>query len=265
MVMQVVRSLALMGFALLCLAGCVGNRYEEAYVPRPSVLAERFAKGAPGPVILRPVTTEEGVLEALESGYVPLGNSTFTGDHCPWACAVDFAEKIGADLVLIDERHKGVEARTSILYLPSYQYSYSYGTVHSTAYGAIYAPSYTAYGVGSSYGTYSGNTLSTTYNAVPVQRVVNVYDQTAMFLRKGDFGDFYGAILRQSPRLPDEAPDAEIPVRVFAVLKGSQARKDGLSRGQRVLSINGKAIRTRADFTPFAEAPERIRSVEVAP
>lgn len=250
------RCLPLLGLALLCLTGCVVNRYKETYVPSASVLAETFVKGEPGAVAIRPVKTESEVLDAIEEGYIPLGNSSFTDTHCPWACAITMAEEIGADLVLIDEAPKGTEVRTSVLYLPSYHHSYSYGTTSATSYGA--------YGAHTTYGSYSGSTTSTSYHAMPVQYVVEIYEQTAMFLRKGTWGDFYGAILQQSPRLPDEADDTEAPVRVFAVLKGSRAQKEGLTRNQRVVAINGKPIRTRADFAPFAEAPMSINSVEVA-
>ena len=92
---------------------------------------------------------------------------------------------------------------------------------------------------------------------------MEIYDQSAMFLRKGDFEGFYGAVLYVPRLLPDEEPDAEIPVTILAVLQGSQAQKDGFKRGQRVKAVNGKHITTRATIEPFVQDPRSIRSVEV--
>lgn len=257
MSLYVLRCFLLLGLVSLCLTGCLTNRYKETYVPNASVLADTFVKGESGAVAVRPVKMEDDVLDAIEEGYIPLGNSSFTDIHCPWVCAIDMAEEIGADLVLIEEKHKGKEQRMSVLYLPSYQHSYTYGRLHTTTYNG--------YGAMTTHGAYSGNTVSTTYQAYPVQTTVDIYEQSAMFLRKGTFGAFYGAILQQAPKLPDELPGAEVPVRVFAVLRGSPAQKDGLVRGQRVASINGTPIRTREDFAPFAASPLAIRKVEVLP
>lgn len=250
-------TLLLSCFTIICLSGCLTNHYRESYEEHNSSLLSCFAKDkSTSSIVIRPVTTEDNVLDAIEAGYIPIGASTFSNTHCPWVCAVDVAEEVGADLVLIDEQYKSTETRTSVLYLPSYHHAYTSGTVHF---------SNRAYGNYPAYGTYHGNTFTTSYTSVPVQTAVSVYEQSALFLRKGSFGAFYGAILQQAPQLPDENENAEIPVRVFAVLKGSQAESDGLVRGQRVVSINGKPIRTRQDFSPFANAPMTIRSVETRP
>ncbi len=228
-------------------AGCLTNAYEEHYVAQPSELVEHFVRGRPGTVQVRPAITEEGVIAALEEGYVPLGSSAFVGVHCPWVCAVDVAEDEGADLVLIDEVPKGTGKRTSVVFLPSTQLGYSVGGYRGRRHS----------GAGVSAGI-SGGIASQT-----VASDVALYEQTALFLRKGDYAGFYGALLYIPPRLPDEPVDAEAPVTVLAVLKGSPAARDGIRRGQRVLAVNGTRLTTRSTFAPYERNPRAIRSLEV--
>lgn len=244
-------------FVPLLSAGCLNNRYAKNYVPENNALARQFVRGKPGPVKIIPVTQEDEIVSAMEAGYIPIGTtSTFTSEHCPWVCAIQHAEKVGADLVLIDEVSKGKEERMSIIYLPSMSYSYTSGSAYANAYAPYGGSAY-------AYGNYRSTTTTTTYNAVPVQTYVSVYEQTAMFMRKGDFEGFYGAVLYCPPPLPDEAADKEIAVTVLAVLEGSAAKKDGLKRGQRVSAVNGKPIKTRADFAYFEDNPQAIRSVTI--
>lgn len=239
------------GFLCLLLSGCVTNYYDKHYHAKDVNWAKKFIKGEPKDVEIRPVTTEDGVVSALEAGYIPIGTSVFVNRHCPWFCAIKKAEDVGADLVLIDEVLKGKETRTSVIFLPSYQYSYSQGSVNVNTRG------YT------SYGTYNGTTTTTSVSAVPVDRDVLIFEQSALFLRKGDFSEFYGAILFQPKRLPDEAHNAIVPVTVMAVLKGSQAEKDGIKRGDRVTRINGQVIHTRQDYKSFQGNPCLIQNIEV--
>ena len=242
----------LVGLFCLLLSGCVTNYYDKHYHAKDINWAKKFIQGEPKDVEIRPVTTEDGVVSALEAGYIPVGTSTFVDRHCPWFCAIKKAEDVGADLVLIDEVLKSKEKRTSVIFLPSYQYSYSQGTVNVNSMG------------NTTYGSYSGTTTTTSVSAVPVNRDVMIFEQSALFLRKGDFNGFYGAILFQPKRLPDEAYDAIVPVTVIAVLKGSQAEKDGIKRGAKVARINGQVIQTRQDYKSFQSDPCLIQNIEVA-
>ena len=229
--------------------------YRAAYVATPpsSALGDTFFSGEPGEVEIRPVTTENGVLTAMEHGFLPIGTATFTGAHCPWSCAIDVAEEVRADLILMDETFEREGPRPSVIFLPSYSHSYSSGTVYNTR--------NTAYNTSS----YCASSSTTTLSAVPIEVHVNFFKQSALFMRKGNFSRFYGAILYQPPHLPDEAANAEIPVTILAILRGSQAEKDGLRRGARVARINGSPITTRQSYLPFQKAPQSIRTIEVKP
>jgi S1-C subfamily serine protease len=84
-----------------------------------------------------------------------------------------------------------------------------------------------------------------------------------MFFKKIDTTKLYGVNWFVPKRLPTEASDAPIQVRVLSVLRGSQAEKDGIKRGQIVKAINGVLINTRKDMVPFLDSSVVITKVEV--
>lgn len=133
------------------------------------------------------------------------------------------------------------------MYLPSTSTTYTSGNV-------------SANGIS---GTYSGSSTTYTLNAVPVQRSRDIYSHDAMFFKKIDTSKLYGVSWFVPKRLPTEAVDAPIQVRILAVLKGSQAERDGIKRGQIVKAINGVAINTRKDMAPFLDTSVVITKVEV--
>ena len=241
-------------FLLFCmLVGCASNPYKDCYAPIPSPLTERFATPRnTGTVKVRPVISEEEFLDIMDEGYLPIGRCSYEGPHLPFSHAIDVAEQKGADLVLVDEIFKTRETRTSVLLLPTTRTSYTYGN-------ASYHGPYGSYG----YGSYSGTTTTTDLNAVPITQRVNIYNQTVMFLRKVDLSSLYGVILYVPPRLPGTKSEDECPVTIWSVQRGSKAEADGLRRGKRVLSINGKRVFTRKDSAPYLLDPQKIKSIEV--
>ena len=166
----------IMTLLTLCV-GCIVNNYEKFYVDS---LAERELKSTHGdtPVILKTVTTENAVIDLIEDGYIPSGHCSFYGPYTPFSCAVDTAEKHGAALVLLDVRFRETKQYTSVMYLPSYSITHSHGTASATAIG----PGGIAYG----YGSYSAVATTTSMNAVPVQRDVDIYNHDAIFFKKVD-------------------------------------------------------------------------------
>lgn len=240
--------------AILLLAGCLTNNYEKFYVDTEH---ERNIQSIHGktPIELKTATTEEDVINLIEDGYIPIGHSSFTAPYTPMSLAVDTAEKHGAALVLLDIRFKEAQQYTSVMFLPSTSTSYTHGTVTANAWG----PRGTVYGTGS----YSGTTTTTSINAVPVQRSRNIYIHDAMFFKKMDISNLYGVRFFIPKRLPTEPPNSAIPVRILAVLHGTQAEKDGIKRGQVVKTINGRPIVTRGDIAGFVDGSCRISTMEV--
>jgi len=215
-----------------CFCGCLTNHYETYYVDTEGARKVTSIHGA-APVIVKPTTTEEDVLRLMEDGYVASGVSSFYGPYTPMSLAVDTATKHGAALVLLDVRFKEEKQYTSVMYLPSFSTSYNSGTVHA----------------GGKVGNYSGTTTTTTMNAVPVQKSVEIYTHDAMYFKKADVSKIYGVRYWVPKRLPTDPIDGPIKVKVIAVVHGTRAERDGIKRGQIVKSINGVEIKTRKDLS----------------
>lgn len=243
---------------LIGLAGCMTNHYEEYYVSKDSSYFDSLcAVMTPDQQVeLKIATTEEDVINIIEAGYVPIGVSSFCSAYNGMTCAVDTAEKHGAQLILFDIKFKETKNYTSVVFLPTTSTSYTYGTVNATAYGG----GISAYASGS----YSGTTTTTTLNAVPVQRSMDLYTHNALFFKKVDPKSFYGIIPFIPKRLPSEKADAIVPVTILGVLHGSQAESDGFRRGQKIVAINGVKISNRKSIAPFSRSISSVKSVEVA-
>lgn len=239
----------------LLLSGCLLNHYDKYYVDTEGDNKIQSIHGD-APVEIRIATTEDDVLNLIEEGYVSIGYSSFTAPYTPMSLAVDMAEDKGAALVLVDIKYKSTEQYTSVMYLPSTSTTYTHGSVRANAWrsGGGYAHAH---------GTYSGASTTHTLNAVPVQRNRDIYSHDAMFFKKIDTSKQYGVNWFVPKRLPTEAVDAPIQVSVLAVLRGTQAEKDGIKRGQIVKSINGVAIKTRKDMAPFLDGSVAVTKVEV--
>ncbi len=224
-------------------SGCLTNNYEKFYVETNPVATS--IKRAPLDIKLRTVSTEDEVIDVMEEGYAAVGYSSFIAPYTPMSCAVDTAVKHGAELVLLDIRFKEEKQYTSVMFLPSYTIGNSYGNVSTTVYGAG--------GMGTAHGTYSGTTTLMTMSAVPVNKTIELYNHNAMYFRKIDTSKTYGVLWSVPKRLPGEAIDAPITVKVQAVYHGTDAEKAGIKRGAIVKAINGKAIKTRQDIAPYRE------------
>lgn len=235
--------------------GCLTNHYDKYYVDTQN---DKIIESIHGnaPVEIRTATTEDDVLDLMEEGYVSIGHSSFIAPYTPLSLAVDTAEEKGAALVLVDIRYKNTEQYTSVMYLPSTSTTYTHGHVRANAWrsGGGYAHVN---------GTYYGSSTTHTLNAVPVQRSRDIYSHDAMFFKKIDTTKLYGVNWFVPKRFPTEAADAPIQVRVLAVLRGSQAEKDGIKRGQIVKTINGVTINNRMDMAPFLDASAMITKMEV--
>ena len=142
------------------------------------------------------------------------------------------------------------------MFLPSTSTTYTHGSVNASAWSS-------RGGYAHAHGTYSGSSTTHTLNAVPVQRGRDIYTHDAMFFKKIDTTNLYGVNWFVPKRLPTEAQDAPIQVRVLSVIRGSQAEKDGIKRGQIVKAINGVAINTRKDMASYLDGTAVITKVEV--
>ncbi|MBE6401412.1 MAG: hypothetical protein E7037_05220 [Verrucomicrobia bacterium] len=237
------------------ICGCVSNYYEEYYVANASAGTEyekvddvslRFSSSPDEDF-------EEELFALIEDGYELVGESAFSAVHCPWVCAIEQAKDVGATLVVFREKFHRSKVVKRTAYVSSTTYSYTSGTVSGYSSTGGYVS-----------GTYSGHTGNTTLHAVPYSQEADYYNQYGFFFRKRKFdGNFYGVILAFPQFLPGDSDSDEITVHIAAVVKGTRAREDGLSRGEIVDKINGIPIRTKKDIKPFAAGRENIVSVSV--
>lgn len=234
---------------LACVVGCHSNSFREFYEPSEDAFVASFNRLPEKRVRLQPITSEKEVISAMEQGYIPIGTCTFVGPRKPWFLAVDVAEEQGADLVLLDVQYEKTEHYTSIIFLPSTQTSYTHG--HYTGPRPFQQ------------GNFSATTTSTTLNAIPYEASVDIFSQSALFLRRLDLSNFYGVIPYVPPRLPGESLKTPVDVTVLAVVRGSKAEKEGIKRGKRITAINGIPIRLRSDIEAFLENPNTISKVTV--
>ena len=243
---------------LMVIAGCMTNHYEEYYVSKDNSYFEALnaIESSDQSIVLKVATSEEDVVDIIEAGYLPIGVSSFLSEYNGMTCAVDTAEKHGAQLILFDIKFKKTKNYTSVLFLPTTSTSYTYGTVNATAYGNG--------GLVHGTGNYSGTTTTTTMNVVPVQRSVDLYNHNALFFKKVDPKAFYGIVPFIPKRLPTESADAVVPVTILGVVHGSRAEADGFKRGQKITTINGMPIGNRKSIAPFSNSITTIKSVEVA-
>lgn len=154
----------------LLFAGCASG-YKQFYRPAQGINPERLASIRVGPAPTMPMveraqpTDSQAVLDAYaKRGYLMIGSSMFnSGRNEPEDSAIDQAQKVGADLVLIlDPRYTGSVTSTIPITTPTTSTSYSTGS--ATAYGT--GQPVTVYGSGTTttYGT------QTTYVPMTVHR-----------------------------------------------------------------------------------------------
>lgn len=267
-------------FLLVVCSGCITNYYEKFYVgegrvsenaAKPSALSSQKEKlplsGPEQPLRLcyslarEQSDIEAEFLDTIESGYEFLGSSQFVATHCPWSCVIDHAKKIGATLVVLREKFSDKELRTGVMVMPST--SYSQGTWNTYSSGVISSPQTGMYSFqGNTYGRYSGTTTS--YNAIPYSYAVNVYNQSALFFKRCSFDkDFYGALINLPVFLPGDRESDSVELKVFAVLRNSQAWKDGVRRGDIIECINGIPIKQRGDVRRFSETGKPITQITI--
>ncbi len=237
--------LLVLSLSLAALCGCLNNYYKEFYVstqPPDMVFADQ--QGAD--VKLKIATSPDDVIDLMEEGYSLIGQTSFYAPYTSFSCAVDTARKHHASLVLLDVKFKDTKEYNSVTYVPSYSTSHTSGHI------------YTGYRTGS----YSGTTTTTTLNAVPVQYSVDFYNHNALFFRKIDLTHCYGAVFNIPQRLPDEDLETPVTLTLIAIIRHSQAERDGLKRGQRITAINGIHIHQRKDLLPFERNEITITKIE---
>lgn len=103
--------LKLLALALL-LGACAGNPYRATYSP---LVSRKVPKGEPvafqaptaAPRLLSTSSMKADAVKLLEEGYWPVGSSKFTGQYVQAQQALEQAQAIGAEVVLVLQKHVG--------------------------------------------------------------------------------------------------------------------------------------------------------------
>ena len=225
------------------LSGCASNPYRTFFSPADAGGVEPLS-GVEIPRLVESDGFKE--LETyLNRGYVEVGRSAFNG---PWASrtlAIDCARSCGASLVLVVAGDEDVRTETMVVSMPVYARTYDHGFVDGPR----------------GYRYYSGS--STTHASVPVRQDYRraYYNQSAVFLARRRDKSPFGL----SFKLPKCLPGKEVgAILIDGVVPGSPAAARGIKRGDKLMKINGKPVRTEDDLLPFVRNGETIRSVEVS-
>ena len=222
---------------LLFSAACrVVNQYENNYCPSAQGVKYDLPRPGTPPVMLEIEDWDQVRTYQEKEHYAVIGYSVFSQGWVPRHQALDFAKKLGVPLVLVYSKVEEDPRAASFLL----------GRDRLPAGGVFIPPR-------------SYNWLATLHGTVPV--TVNesgaFYHHAAFYLAKRRHINRYGVYFLFS-RL-----DGDTRVRVAAVTPGSKAERDGIRRGDLVVSINGKRVRGPKDVEPFAENRRRIYQMEV--
>lgn len=106
--MRVVSSL----FGLLFLGACVSNPYQVTYTPQvhakvPRAEPASLLPSSGAPQLLSSQDLRNDSIDLLESGYRPIGRSSFKGLRVHASQALQQAQAVGADVVLVRQEHVG--------------------------------------------------------------------------------------------------------------------------------------------------------------
>lgn len=239
--------------SVLLLGGCVPNLYRDTFVPSGTVLPEGGASCGVKMRMADPDSVRQLVSQAMSEGWIVVGQSGFNGMHNPWSKAIDLAKDKNADLVILCENFTNMGERDAIALDTVYVHTYEFGNVNIWHRGRHRSR------------PYSGFTTTAVSHARPIKIPVRLYDQSAVFLKRDSGSGKFGLILSYKPRTPDVPSTAPVEVSVAVVVKNSPAARQGIAPGDKVVNLNGVAIKTYADLAKALGAAEVIRSAQTIP
>ena len=243
-----VRKLVIAVTISLALTGCAGNPYSTFYKPIPeSPFA--FAHRLPPS---KPISVSSGSGNAVndfntmnENGYSLIGVSSFVGPINNGTGALEQAKKVGAEIVIINQKYRNTNTGAMPIVTPTTATSFNNGSV--TAYGA---------GGGMVNGFYNGTSTTygseTTYIPYSIER----YEHTALFFvpltRQG-----LGITFKDIPTELKSSIGTNKGVFVVAVRKESPAFNADILAGDVVTKVNGKSV---YDIGKFHEVVSELKN-----
>lgn len=225
-------------FLSLTLAGCVSaDGYREFYTPVPGLTPEMIARMRAAPPTSKPKVVhlvgrfdQNAQREYWKEGFEVIGFASFTSGRRPDEdTAIDQAQKIGADLIVILGSEYAGSVTTSVpITTPTATTSYTNGMA-------------TAYGTGGSAVAF-GNSTTTTYgtNTSYVPMTVNRYQYGALYLVK--WRSHLGIRDRDLSDQERQALQTNRGVYVVSVVDGSPAYANDILPGDIITAVDGARI-----------------------
>jgi hypothetical protein len=222
---------------LLGVTGCATNGYRQFYTPLPGVTPEKVAEMRAAPPLADPQVAhlagrfdENAQREYAREGYNVIGYSSFTSAHRQDDDdAVDEAQKVGADLVVILGSEYAGSVTTSIpITTPTATTSYTNGMA-------------TAYGTGGSAVAF-GNSTTTTYGTETtyVPMTINRFQYGALYLIKARFR--LGVKTRELSDQERQQLQTNHGVYVLTVVNGTPAYASDVLPGDVITAVDGAVV-----------------------
>lgn len=222
---------------LITLVGCINNPYRENYQSWNIYEEKPFVEEKDIKIVKLDNLLEEkeNVNDFIEKfykeGYGGLGFSTFREENLDEYDIKKFAKEIGADLVIYSQTYLGERSYQDVISMPVFSSTSSNGSFYN-------------YNLGSTY--YSGNSYTTSTQYIPITRKMYLYQYESAFFKKLTEEEIgYGVItfdiedVKERFKINGNISEGIV---VVAVVRGSQAYKDGFLRGDIIRKIGKKKI-----------------------
>ena len=236
-------------FALI--GGCAVNTYQTHYSGTTARSPEVIGRIVPaaGPArVTRGGNPKEDLVVMLESGFVLLGSSSFTGAVPPPRLLLKQAKSVGASHVILYERYKQTVSGTASLALPG-----PATAVQSGGGGAESTVGYHGAGTSSAQG-------GSAVREIPYS--VKQYAQLATFWVQGKPAHV-GIYYRPLTETERGALHRQTGLVVIAVVKGSPADEAHILRGDLLLRVNGADIQSPEEFKTYLGRESGLITFEI--
>lgn len=184
---------------------------------------------------------QDEAMRFVERGYMRIGVASFSGPAGTREQAIEQAEKVGAEFVIIG----GEYSRTAQVTLSSL--SVQPGQTYTTQeHGSMTGSTFQGGNTGFGYGSYSGSATTTTPPTFQTQYTplqIPIYSQVALFWRRAKPGIF-GAQFAPIPEDVRAKLERNTGALVAAIVEGSPAFKANVIRGDVIIQFANTPVDT---------------------
>ena len=237
-------AIAILPTLLVLLTGCQSgySRFFTSAVTEPHPPIAEYAKYnlvayAGEPVVQYELFNEELGRRLLEDGFVPLGESSFSGPMEDEGALIAQAKRIGAELVIASSQYERTAAGAIPLTTYTPQTFNSSGTVYTN----------------SGWATYSGTSWGTVSQTTMMPYSVDRYYHGASYWTRNARPRIFGGYVDELSIEDRRQVGANDGVRLIAAQRDSAAWKANLLPGDILLAIDGQPVKSTRDWAEKIE------------